>query len=123
MTSEPLSRRSPRFRTVPSWRVKGKLTTSPRPTQELHAALWDWAEERELVISRASWPDWVVIDDHGDPMLVQVVASKGRKLKGDQLHLLRLLATYGVPCFTWDAEGGFTRICGDDPDPQPEPPY
>jgi hypothetical protein len=80
-----------------------------RPKNAAEGAFWDRATSEGWAVSRRGWPDFF-LERGGRIALVEVKPHRGRRLKTEQRRVLLALAAYGVPCYQWCPDGGFTRI-------------
>ena len=91
------------------------LKPGRKPKNKAEADFWVWAHARGYKTTKRGWPDFFVWNEKGEVILVEVKAHRSRKLKREQKAVLRALAGYGVPCFRWSPDSGFTRIGTGDP--------
>lgn len=85
------------------------------PSNTAEAELWKELRDAGWEPTRRGWPD--VIAYRGDQaVLIEVKPHKGRRLKREQLRVLRALARYGVPCYRWSPDGGLERMGAGLPD-------
>jgi hypothetical protein len=68
------------------------------------------AREAGWTISKRGWPDFIMWKD-GKIACVEVKKDLDR-LKHNQRLVLKALASYGVPCFTWRPIEGFRKMEG-----------
>lgn len=83
-----------------------------KPQNEAEALFHDWATSQGMRLTKRGWPDWFVWTDDGKIALVEVKPKHGRRLKKEQLAILRALAEFGVPCYRWSPDGGLVKIKG-----------
>lgn len=53
-------------------------------------------------VTKKGWPDYICWKD-GKIILVEVKRSKTDYLSKEQVFVLQFLASYGIPCYRWDA--------------------
>jgi hypothetical protein len=68
------------------------------------------AEAAGWTVSKRGWPDFACWHKDGRFCLVEVKPRTSSPLRARQHQVLLELARYGVPCYRWDPETGFTRI-------------
>lgn len=92
--------------------MQGRLPAPPRrPKNRAEGIFFDRAVEKGLVASKRGWPDFVVWDQGGNLVgIVEVKPHRGRRLKREQVAVMRALASLGVPCYRWSPSEGYTRI-------------
>lgn len=88
-----------------------RLTNSKRPKNKPEGLFHDWAIQQGYLITKRGWPDFfIAIKNSGQIALIEVKPHNGRCLSRHQSVVMLALAAFGVPCFRWSPETGFTRI-------------
>lgn len=60
-------------------------------------------------ITKRGWPDFFCLHPTKGIMAVEVKPKFTHPLKKSQQLVMRELSKFGVPCYRWDQENGFTR--------------
>jgi len=81
-----------------------------RPKNEAEGLFWDKVKEDGWEVTKRGWPDFFCTRQNGDLMLVEVKAHRGRRLKHHQIKVLKILGSYGVPCYRWSPDTGLERV-------------
>lgn len=85
------------------------MTKSRRPKNTAQADFFDRAMANGWTVTSRGWPTFFV--QRADKIIaVEVVSSKGRKLRADKQHVVRALQASGIECFLWSPDGGFTSL-------------
>lgn len=87
--------------------------TSRRPKNNAEAMFFDIVLETGSSITKRGWPDFFVETADGQVALVEVKPNSRHVIKHSQHSILRKMARYGVPCFVWSPDVGFTRVLAD----------
>ena len=80
-----------------------------KPYNDSERLAWERLIEKGWEVTKLGWPDFACFRD-GKLILIEVKASRSRRLKYHQLRLMKALAAFGVPCYRWDPDTGFDRI-------------
>lgn len=80
-----------------------------KPDNEAEGMFWEKARENEWKPTKRGWPDFWMVKD-GRFCVVEVKRAENHSLKTEQNKCMKLLAQFGVPCYRWDPDDGFTRI-------------
>jgi hypothetical protein len=90
-----------------------KLSPQRPLRNDAEAAFTAFAKRRGWVTSKRGWPDFFCASSpeaDDQIMLVEVKPHRGRRLKSEQLCVMRALARYGVPCYRWSPDQGLTEV-------------
>lgn len=68
-----------------------------------------------FTVTGRGWPDFTVWGSDGSFGVVEALRHAEAPLKPTQEAVLEVLATYGVPCWTWSPDGGFVPFGGTEP--------
>lgn len=87
---------------------KGKNTGVPKNAAE--RAFYELVKDEGWSVTKRGWPDFFVETENGGIICVEVKPYANVALKPSQLRILKALAAYGVPCYLWSPDVGFTEI-------------
>ncbi len=88
---------------------KGKISTCKRPKNKAEAQLWDQLTADDWLLVRKGWPDFAAFHPDGRVIFIEVKPTRGRRLKTDQLFILRALAKRGFDFYRWSPGGGYDK--------------
>jgi hypothetical protein len=72
----------------------------------------DLAKDSHWEVTKLGWPDFFCWKD-GRIVIVEVKPDHGdSELKRTQRIILTALASFGIPCFRWSPQRGFTKVRG-----------
>lgn len=60
--------------------------------------------------TKQGWPDFFCLHPEKGIALIEVKPRASSPLKKSQVNIMRMLASFGVPCWRWDPVKGFERI-------------
>lgn len=80
-----------------------------RPRNGAEGALYDILMKAGLSPSKRGWPDFFIQKSEGI-VVIEVKRNANHAIKHSQLTVMGSLACYGVPCFMWSPDGGFTKV-------------
>lgn len=81
-----------------------------RPKNKAEAEFFDYAESNNWVITKKGAPDFACFLPNSDFCFVEVKATRTRRLKAWQWKVMEKLSSYGIKCYRWSPETGFTKI-------------
>lgn len=85
------------------------MAKSRRPKNIAQGEFFDLALSEGWSLTGRGWPTFFV--QRADKIIVvEVVSSKGRKLRTDKAHVMRELQAKGFDCYLWSPDGGFTSF-------------
>ena len=74
-----------------------------RPKNEAEGQLYDELTNRGWTVSKRGWPDFMCYKDD-QVICVEVKRKEYHNLRKDQFRVMRVLASYGIPCFIWSPD-------------------
>jgi hypothetical protein len=89
------------------------VAKSRRPKNLAQAQFFDLAMKNGFTLTSRGWPTFFV-QKAGRTVAVEVVSSKGRKLREDKKLVVAALQAAGIECFLWSPEEGFTSLADSD---------
>ncbi|KKL11231.1 hypothetical protein LCGC14_2547880 [marine sediment metagenome] len=75
-----------------------------RPVNSSEAELYDLMVKGGWRVSKRGWPDFLCVKDDRI-VAIEVKSKRGHRLKGEQRHMMTLLAKLGAECYKWTPAG------------------
>jgi hypothetical protein len=67
------------------------------------------AIDKGYKVFKTGWPDYL-IQRNGTIAFIEIKKDKNDKLKSNQYELMRILHEYGLACFIWRPDTGFSKF-------------
>ena len=80
-----------------------------KPKNPREVALWEQLVADGYEVFRNGYPDIMARKD-GKIIAIEVKATANQSLRQDQLDMMELLMSLGVPCFKWSPDSKLIRI-------------
>lgn len=87
--------------------------STKQPKNRTQKTFVEMMQRKGWTISSRCWPSYFMVKGPKQDQIaiVAVKSARSRKLKTHQKALLQALAAYGVPCYRYDPDFGFQKIC------------
>ena len=82
-----------------------------KPKNRAEGECFDLLRKNGWTPTKRGWPDFFCLKD-GKVCAIEVKPHKGSLLKQNQIAVMGILSSFGIPCYLWSPDGGFEAVHG-----------